>query len=534
MNAETFREHFDTFAEAPNGVAKLRELILQLAVQGKLGTEDLTDEPSGELLQRIALAKAEMLRSKTITARDSQFITDEEIPFVVPDSWRWCRLCDIAHDLGQRTPEERFTYIDVGTINKERGVVSDNVQVLEANEAPSRARKIVAVNSVIYSTVRPYLLNVAVIETEFTPTPIVSTAFAVLHPHDGMVSRFIYHYLRSKPFVAYVESEMTGVAYPAINDGKMYRGLIPVPPTAEQRRIVAKVDQLMGLCDELASRQAARHEARKALVGATLDRLVTVRSATEFPSHAHRLRDHFDRLFDTPTTIPQLRQAILQLAVQGQLVPQDPCDEPACDEEIPLAKLLSEDSLNGYSKAPSNAPPGVPILRISAGTSRRDFIVDETDHKWVSEARDVEKFVLQPNDLLACRFNGNLHYVGRFSLYLGTTGQKQINPDKLIRFRVDLTRCDPRYVCFAMNSRKTRDKIEAFCATTAGNIGISASNLKTVAIRVPPLSEQHRIVSKVTELLSLCDTLEAKLMQAESASTQLLSAAVHQMLTKLE
>ena len=158
--------------------------------------------------------------------------------------------------------------------------------------------------------------------------------------------------------------------------------------------------------------------------------------------------------------------------------------------------------------------------------------MDETDYKWVPDAGNIEKFVLQPNDLLACRFNGNLHYVGRFSLYLGTSGQQQINPDKLIRFRVDLTRCDPHYVCYAMNARQTRDKIEAFCATTAGNIGISASNLKTVAIRVPPLAEQKRIVTKVTELLSLCDALEAKLTQAESASTQLLSAAVHHLLQK--
>lgn len=186
--------------------------------------------------------------------------------------------------------------------------------------------------------------------------------------------------------------------------------------------------------------------------------------------------------------------------------------------------------LGGYSIAPSNSPPGIPILRISAGTSRDDFIVNETDHKWVQPSAGIEKFVLQPGDLLACRFNGNLHFVGRFSLYLGTSGQKQINPDKLIRFRMDTTRCDPRYVCFAMNARPTRAKIEAFCATTAGNIGISASNLKTVTIPVPPLAEQKRMVSKVTELRSLCDALESQHQATESASTQLISAAVSHLL----
>ena len=99
MTAETFIEQFATLAEAPNGVAKLCELILQLAVQGKLVPQDPNDEPADELLLRITLAKSEMVRRKTIGDRDSQPIGNDEIPFVVPDSWRWCRLCDIAHDL---------------------------------------------------------------------------------------------------------------------------------------------------------------------------------------------------------------------------------------------------------------------------------------------------------------------------------------------------------------------------------------------------------------------------------------------------
>lgn len=241
--------------------------------------------------------------------------------------------------------------------------------------------------------------------------------------------------------------------------------------------------------------------------------------------------EKFDLFADAPNAVVKLRELVLQLAVRGQLVPQDHNDDPARDAEIPLGKLLSEDSLNGYSKAPSNSPPGVPILRISAGTSRSNFVVDESDHKWIQDDHDVEKFVLQPNDLLACRFNGNLHYVGRFSLYLGTSGQKQINPDKLIRFRVDQTRCDPRYVCFAMNARQTRDKIEAFCATTAGNIGISASNLKTVTIRVPPLAEQKRIVEKVDQLLELCDELAARQAARREARERLVGATLDRLVS---
>jgi type I restriction enzyme S subunit len=291
---------------------------------------------------------------------------------------------------------------------------------------------------------------------------------------------------------------------------------------------VAKVDELMKLCDELAGRVQRQREARERLSAAALDRLLTERDPAEFARHWQRLGDHFDLLYDAPETLAQLRQAILQLAVQGKLTAQAPGTERA---ELPLGKLLREESLNGCSKAPKASPPGVEILRISAGTSRRDAIVDENDYKWVVLRDDErEKFRLLPGDLLACRFNGNLHFVGRFSLYLGTSERVQVNPDKLIRFRVDLGRCDPRYVRYAMNAGETRKKLEAFCATTAGNIGISATNLKTVSIPVPPLAEQRRIVAKVDHLMSLCDALEAKLKQSQTDSDRLLAAAVHSLL----
>jgi type I restriction enzyme S subunit len=183
--------------------------------------------------------------------------------------------------------------------------------------------------------------------------------------------------------------------------------------------------------------------------------------------------------------------------------------------EFPLSDLLRENSQNGLAPRPSDQPPGTPILRISAATSRSDAIVDEGDFKYLELApQDILKYSLNPGDLLACRFNGNLHYVGRFALYRGYSGRLHVYPDKLIRFRVNPEKVLPEFVCRALNSSKGRAAIESFCATTAGNIGISAANLKTVRFAVPPLSEQHSIVAYMDDLQAKVDAL--KRLQAET------------------
>ncbi|GFO98083.1 type I restriction-modification system,specificity subunit S [groundwater metagenome] len=241
-------DNFDLLYDAPENVGALRQAILQLAVMGKLVAQDTNDEPASVLMEKINAEKERLIKGKKINnVRALPTIDEDEVPYNLPEGWNWVRLGDVCHDWGQKKPDVEFTYIDVSAIDKEHGIISEDVKILKPNEAPSRARKIVSKGTVIYATVRPYLLNIAIVDKEIEPEPIVSTAFAVLHPLSGVLNRYLYYYLRSKPFIAYVESEMTGMAYPAINDGKLYLGLVPLPPSNEQRRIVAKLDQLMSL-----------------------------------------------------------------------------------------------------------------------------------------------------------------------------------------------------------------------------------------------------------------------------------------------
>ena len=260
--------HFDRLIQSPASVQRLRRFILDLAVRGKLVPQDPEDEPASELLKRIAKEKARLVKAGTIK-RQRRLPSIDKIPYSLPTSWCWTRIREITSDRGQCVPETTFSYIDVTSIDKEKGKVA-GPKVLQANEAPSRARKVIQKGDVIYSCVRPYLLNVAVIDHNFKPKPIASTAFAILNGHGLALSRYLWIVLRSPFMVSCVEENMRGQAYPAINDADFSVLPFPLPPLPEQHRIVAKVDELMTLCDRLEAAQAERETTRERLFGALL------------------------------------------------------------------------------------------------------------------------------------------------------------------------------------------------------------------------------------------------------------------------
>jgi type I restriction enzyme S subunit len=278
-----------------------------------------------------------------------------------------------------------------------------------------------------------------------------------------------HRYLQALFTANYLEEQLASGAkgttgYAAVRPKHLLAAQIPLPPLSEQRRIVARIEELAAKIEE------ARGLRREAAL-------------------------------DTAIVLPRATQ----MALESGTWPR-----------AQLGAILREGSLNGLGIRPANAPPGMPILRISAGTSRPDAIVDESDYKYLEVSpEDAQKYRLLPGDLLACRFNGNLRYVGRFALYKGYSGKPQGYPDKLIRFRLDQGRALPEYVCLVMNSPATRTIVESFCATTAGNIGISAGSLKTIPLPLPPLPEQQRIVVYLGGLQAKVDAVRR--LQAETA-----------------
>jgi type I restriction enzyme S subunit len=157
MNAERLLQHFERISEAPDAIPRLRRFILDLAVRGKLVEQDPNDEPASELLKRIQVEKERLVKKPKALPK----VTDDEEPFALPQGWEWVQIRQVTTDCGQAVPQSDFTYIDVTAINKERGCIAEP-KIFSASQAPSRARKLVQKGDVIYSCVRPYLLNMYV------------------------------------------------------------------------------------------------------------------------------------------------------------------------------------------------------------------------------------------------------------------------------------------------------------------------------------------------------------------------------------
>ncbi|MCD0205147.1 restriction endonuclease subunit S [Klebsiella aerogenes] len=542
------------------GIKKLRELILELAVRGKLVPQDPNDEPASVLLERIAAEKAELVKQGKIKKQKPlPEISEEEKPFELPVGWEWIQISEIGHDWGQKTPDEDFTYIDVGSINKEYGIIEEP-SILSAKDAPSRARKIVQKGTVIYSTVRPYLLNIAIIESVFSPEPIASTAFAIIHPYTAMNANFIYYYLRSPVFINYVESCQTGVAYPAINDKQFFSGIIAVPPSSEQVRITKKIKELMSLCDQLEQHSLTSLDAHQQLVETLLTTLTDSQNADELAENWARISEHFDTLFTTEASIDALKQTILQLAVMGKLVPQDPNDEPASEllkriaqekaqlvkngkikKQKPLPPISDEEKpfelpegwewcriddltfvSGGIQKQPKRRPVKnhFPYLRV-ANVQRGNINIDELE-RFELEPHELAFWSLEKNDILIIEGNGSADEIGRCAIWLAPL-EKCVYQNHLIRVR-GIMEGYQEFIALYLNSPSGIKEMQRLAVTTSGLYNLSVGKIRGITIPLPPLNQQNLILSKIREYIFICDNLKISIQTTQQTQLHLADA----------
>lgn len=552
--------NLDLLATAPGGVARLRELILTLAVQGKLVPQDPADEPAGVLLQKIRAEKDRLMAEGKIK-RDKPLVEigEEEKPFELPAGWEWVRIPEVTHNLGQGEPTGAFSYIDVASVDNLKGCVTSAIQVLEAADAPSRARKNVALGTVIYSTIRPYLNNIAVIERDYSPRAIASTAFAVMHPHSGVVPKYLLHYLRSQPFTDYVNSKAVGIAYPAINDANFFQGLIALPPEAEQSRIVTRVEELMRLCDALEAQgklEAAQHAQ---LVSTLLGTLTASTTPEELADNWQRVAQHFDLLLNRPQAIDALEQTLLQLAVRGLLEPQDPTDEPASallqkiraekdrliatgqiKRDKPLPPITEEEmqfglpvgwewvSIDclahvGTGTTPSRDNPaffnGGDIPWVTSGETGQSFI-DAAEQYVTDQALEQTSLTVYPAGTLIVAMYGQGKTRGQVAeLRIPAATNQACAAVRLLEISDD----HRAYVKLVFE--KSYDEIRELSAGGA-QPNLNVGKVKATLIPLPPLAEQSRIVTRVTALRRLCADLRQRLAERDAVQARLAEALV--------
>ena len=558
MKPTQLLDHFDRISEAPDAIPRLRRFILDLAVRGKLVEQDLRDEPASELLKRIQAEKARLMKIGQIKNEDElPPVNEDELPFEVPSNWSATRLAVVAESLDYmrvpingtereqriagKDPSELFPYYGA---TQQQGWIDDYIfdeelVLLGEDGVP------------FFDDLRPkaYLISG---KTWVNNHAHVFRCIMVSHP-------FVVHYLNTFNYAGRVAGATRG----KLNKSRAVDIPIIIPPLAEQQRIVAKVGELMALCDRLEAAQTERESRRDRLAGASLNRLNhPADGPSVFQEHARFYFNHLPRLTTSPEHIQQLRQTILNLAVRGELVPQDPNDEAASqqlkrihvdksrlikegtirrqeavdqirDEDIPfcvpknwqwsrLGEVLFSSFYGPRFGADEYSTKGIPTIRTTDMTDDGRIVLRDPPKVTVPEKR-LNDFKCEKGDLLVTR-------TGSIGIMAVFTGDYAAIPSAyLIRLRF-MTGTWVDYIHLVLRSPYGQAAL-GLNTTKVAQPNINAKNLAAIMVPLPPLAEQQRIVAKVDELMALCDRLEAQLTTTQTESRRLLEAVLARVFT---
>ena len=537
------------------GVKKLRELILELAVRGKLVPQDASDEPASELLKRIAAEKAKLVaEGKIKKSKPLAEITDDEKPFELPIGWEWVKLGEITN-FGIT---EKLSFISDETwVLDLEDIEKDTSRLLNKHRFCDR-RSLSDKNSflegdVLYGKLRPYLNKVIVADE----SGVCTTEILPIRCYGSFSSHYFKYALKSPHFINYVNARSYGMKMPRLGTEDGRKANFPLPPLAEQHRIVAKVDELMALCDQLENQHNNAAEAHEKLVTHLLGTLTQSQNAEDFNTHWQRISEHFDTLFTTEASIDALKQTLLQLAVMGKLVPQDPNDEPASEllkrilkerdrlVEHEGSRTIANDKINESEmyistpdswrycrlgnlarfidyrgKTPSKISSGVSL--ITAKNVRFGYISREPK-EYISPA-EYESWMTRGFPRVGDMLFTTEAPLGNIAII--DIAEKFALAQRVICFRLH-DQAIGAYLKIAIMSNQVQQQL-INTATGMTAKGIKASKLKEIPVPIPPLAEQHRIVKKVDELMMVCDQLKARITAANQLQKKLADVVIEQ------
>ena len=560
---EQLLTHFDRLIQTPESVQRLRRFILDLAVRGKLVPQDPDDEPAAELLKRIGKEKARLVKAGEIKESKIKPIHMADAPFELPPSWKWTALGTFfLYDAGikrePKTLKQDLWLLELEDVEKDTGRLLARIKVSERESKSTKSE--FRIGDILYGKLRPYLNKVLVAdEPGYSTTEIIA-----LRPYLPICSQYCALALQRPDFVAYVTRLGQGTKMPRLRTVDAAIAPFPLPPLAEQRRIVAKVDELMGLCDRLEAARAERETARTRLATASLARLnAPTPDEAAFREHVVFALNNLPPLTTRPEQVKALRQTILNLAVRGKLVPQDPDEEPASE----LLKRIAKEKARLVKAGEIRETKALP----SISKGRMKF---EIPNGWswcclgnlstfvTSGSRDWAKYYSQEGAIFVRMGNlskehyglrlGQIQHVKPPSGHEGTRTRLETG-DLLISITGDVgmlglipENFGEAYInqhtamVRPMDEMKSRYLAELFRSPfaqdqfNAPQRGIKNSfrltDITQFLVPLPPLAEQHRIVAKVDALMEMCDRLEAILEDRDDGRGRLVNVVLDEAL----
>ena len=548
------------------GIARLRELILEFAIRGKLISQDSTDEPSTILLQKMAQEESELVEKKIIKKpKELPPIQPNEFPFELPKGWAYTRLNNVGewgagatplrgkHDYyGGEIPWFKSGELSSDYISKSEETVTE----LALKETSLRFNKVGDVLIAMYGAT---IGKASILEVPAT----TNQAVCVCTPFSGVYNAFLL--LLLKAYNSRFVNMGAGGAQPNISREKIIATIIALPPLAEQHRIVGKVEELMALCDELEKQETHHLKSHALLVETLLGTLTQAKDAKEFQQAWKTLAQHFDDLFTTEDSIDQLKQTILQLAVMGKLVPQDPKDEPA---SVLLGNVIrQQEKLIANKSLKAGKATDKPVFLLNdiqfpkswvlckadqvffitklAGFEYTDhFVLSDNSEVPVVRAQNVRPITIDKSNLLYIDLKTS-KLLDRCSLTkksllitfigAGIGDVATFNEQERWHLAPNVAKMEPFDGCedyfeilffnyFLVSALGQREIFKHLKATAQPSL--SMGTIRDIDLPVPPTAEQRGIVSKVNELFALCDDLKARLAAAQTLANQMAEGVV--------
>ncbi|AXT68023.1 TPA: restriction endonuclease subunit S [Klebsiella pneumoniae] len=538
------------------GIKKLRELILELAVRGKLVPQDPNDEPASVLLERIAAEKAELVKQGKIKKQKPlPEISEEEKPFELPAGWEWVRLGTLFNSIQSGGTPSKINPAFWGG-----DIPWASVKDLGSSQYISKTQDYITEAGLLSGSKLADSGDVLIC-TRMGLGKIAIASCPIAFNQDLKAVKLTSHIIPNFFFNTYstVKIKGTGTTVEGIKQEQLVNYITGFPPFNEQNKIVVKVKELMSLCDQLEQHTLTSLDAHQQLVETLLTTLTDSQNADELAENWARISKHFDTLFTTEASIDALKQTILQLAVMGKLVPQDPNDEPASEllkriaqekaqlvkdgkikKQKPLPPVNDEDKLfeipfnwehvylndicevitDGTHQTPKYTDRGRPFI---SAQCVKPFKFMPENCRYVSE-EDYQQYIKnrtpEINDILLARVGAGIGECAvidvnlEFSIYVSTALIKPIK-----------CHINSNYLCLWLNSpigRLFSSRYTYGKGVSQGNLNLSL--IRTFVISIPPYKEQNLIVEKVRTYLSICEKLKSKIQSAQQTQLHLADA----------